>query len=281
MKWVIFVYVGKGFYNLQDFSILPESIKHLFRWNERGGSFKCSFPVAQSLILSGVLQNFPVGAKLGNISDSLCSFIVGVWDLGLGWFILDISPGVNVLEKGCSWQGRVWPAPTPLPLATFNPSYFWAFHLISGWRCTRVTSGEHKLNIWKFTLSACLPGWNFGFFCYFPYVLMTTLPSVGPSCWSFGGRTSCTELWDLLCLVKGLSRTAGRFEGSIPQCSCFFTPTLGGAEHTGSVPLSCSDGSFPLAIQGPGGCLGFRAFLCQPTSMFSINIPFILGMCFA
>lgn len=45
-----------------------------------------------------------------------------------------------------------------------------------------------------------LPEWIF--FCYFllfSCVLMTNSPSVGPSCWSFGGKT---ELWDLLCLVQ-------------------------------------------------------------------------------
>lgn len=135
----------KDFYNLQDFSVLPESIKHLFRWSERGGSFKCLFPVEQSLILSWVLQNFLLWAKLGNILDTLCSFIFDVWDLGLQWFILDISPGENVLEKGCTWQGRVWQPFSGLhqhllTSASFNPRYFGGFHLISGywgvWRCT-------------------------------------------------------------------------------------------------------------------------------------------------
>ena len=108
LKWVIFVYVEKAFYNLQDFSVLPESIKHLFTWSKREGSLKCLFPVAQDLILARVLQNLLVWAKLGNILDILCSFIFDVWDLGLQWFILDISPGENVLEKGCTWQARFW-----------------------------------------------------------------------------------------------------------------------------------------------------------------------------
>lgn len=40
-----------------------------------------------------------------------------------------------------------------------------------------------------------------------------------------------------VCLVKGLFRNAGRFEGSIPQCSCFFTHIPWEEQSTlGSVP---------------------------------------------
>lgn len=211
------------------------------------GEAASSVPFLLHRAWSGVLQNFPVGAKLGNISDSLCSFIVDVWDLGLGWFILDISPGENVLEKGCTRQGRVCPAPTPLTLATFNPGYFWGFHLMK----------MHKGHLWRgqteyLAIHSLVPAYQGGIFLFFVIFLCfnDNLALCGTELlafwrqnvvhwtWGFGKRfvQNCWEVWGLHPTVQLL----------------FHSHSLRGAEHAGSVPLSCSDGSFLLAIRGPG-----------------------------
>lgn len=110
----------------------------------------------------------------------------------------------------------------------------------------------------------------FGYFLLFSRVLMTNPPSVGPSCWSFGGKT----LWTLgfaVPLLKGLFRNAGRFEGPIPQCSCFFTHIPWEEQSTlGTEPLSCSDGSFLLAIHGPGGLFGLQRILLSANNCFDV-----------
>lgn len=40
------------------------------------------------------------------------------WDLGLLWCVLDMSPGENALEKGCTWQVRFWQPLSILGLLT-------------------------------------------------------------------------------------------------------------------------------------------------------------------
>lgn len=146
--------------------------------------------------------------------------------------------------------------------------YVWRYNIQEG-----HPRGAQTLKVWKFSASACFPGWVL---CYFLFCVVFffkwwTCPLWGSvDCWDLEMKWRTLNFVIYIVFGRRLIQRCQEYleASSDPERSCIFTHILlWGAEHTlGLCYWTALTNHFYWQFKVLEFYLGFNVFLCQPTS---------------